>query len=221
MIINIFNIFDPSTSNTFSLNWIIIIFIIFINFKYFWKKNNRIRLIYKLINLNIFSNFKNNYSKNKQKTSIIFIIIFILIYISNIISIFPFIFTINRHLRISLIIALPIWISLIIKIIIINTNKLLIHLVPFNTPLFLCPFIVIIESIRIIIRPITLAIRLTANIIAGHILLAILSQLLNNNLLIFLNISFVLNLLLILELRVAIIQAYVFTILLTLYFNEV
>ncbi|WP_431834057.1 F0F1 ATP synthase subunit A, partial [Escherichia coli] len=50
------------------------------------------------------------------------------------------------------------------------------HLVPQGTPPVLIPFIVCIETIRNIIRPGTLAVRLAANIIAGHLLLTLLGN---------------------------------------------
>jgi F-type H+-transporting ATPase subunit a len=84
------------------------------------------------------------------------------------------------------------------------------------------PFIVLIETIRNIIRPGTLAIRLSANIIAGHLLLTLLGN--TGNSLSSLLISFLIFtqlLLLTLESAVAIIQAYVFTILRTLYSREI
>jgi F-type H+-transporting ATPase subunit a len=84
------------------------------------------------------------------------------------------------------------------------------------------PFIVLIETIRNVIRPGTLAIRLSANIIAGHLLLTLLGN--TGNLLSTLIISlliFTQLLLLTLESAVAIIQSYVFTILSTLYSREI
>lgn len=101
-------------------------------------------------------------------------------------------------------------------------NNLLTHLTPQGTPALLIPFIVIIESISLIIRPITLSIRLTANIIAGHLLLSLLGssgQLISRIILINI-ILFSQILLFILEISVSIIQAYVFSILSTLYSRD-
>jgi F-type H+-transporting ATPase subunit a len=95
-------------------------------------------------------------------------------------------------------------------------------MVPQGTPFILIPFIVLIERIRNIIRPGTLAIRLSANIIAGHLLLTLLGNTGNN--LSTLLVSFLIFaqlLLLSLESAVAIIQSYVFTILRTLYSREI
>jgi len=93
--------------------------------------------------------------------------------------------------------------------------------VPRGTPVALMPVIVIIETVRNVIRPGTLSIRLAANIVAGHLLLTLLgSQGLNVAGITIFILLFSLILLLCLELAVACIQAYVFTILRSLYLNE-
>merc|ERR1712173_298660 len=105
--------------------------------------------------------------------------------------------------------------------IIFQYNRLLAHLVPLGTPSFLIPIIVIIETVRNIVRPITLSIRLAANMVAGHLLLTLLgSQGSNISILIITILIIRLILLLILEVAVACIQSYVFTILSSLYLNE-
>jgi F-type H+-transporting ATPase subunit a len=94
------------------------------------------------------------------------------------------------------------------------------HLVPIRTPGILIPFIVIIERVRRVIRPLTLAVRLSANIIAGHLLITLLgNQLASFNIL---AIIVPAELLLVsLEIAVSLIQAYVFSTLMTLYVREV
>ena len=71
---------------------------------------------------------------------------------------------------------MPLWLGRIILSIIYQYNNLLAHLVPVGTPRFLIPVIVIIETVRNIIRPLTLSIRLAANIVAGHLLLTLLGS---------------------------------------------
>ncbi|GLH00319.1 ATP synthase subunit a, partial [Gryllus bimaculatus] len=93
------------------------------------------------------------------------------------------------------------------------------HLVQ-GTPPILITFIVCIVTIRKVIHPLTLAVRLAANMIAGHLLLTLLGNtgpiIINSTILIqILILSQIL--LLILELAVSIIQSYVFTVLTTLY----
>merc|ERR1712147_290589 len=100
-------------------------------------------------------------------------------------------------------------------------NRLFAHLVPRGTPGALMPVIVIIETVSNVIRPGTLSIRLAANMVAGHLLLTLLgSQGPNAQGIVLLVLMGRLILLLCLELAVACIQAYVFTILRSLYLNE-
>lgn len=80
----------------------------------------------------------------------------------------------------------------------------------------------IIESIRLIIRPVTLAVRLCANIIAGHLLLCLIGSL--GVTVGYFLVRFVLIVqigLFLLEVGVSLIQAYVFTVLTSLYSVEV
>ena len=103
-----------------------------------------------------------------------------------------------------------------------HTQHIFAHLVPQGTPGLLIPFIVLIETIRNVIRPGTLAVRLAANIIAGHLLLTLLGRTgpsLSVSLISVLLFSQIL--LLILEAAVAVIQSYVFAVLRTLYAREV
>merc|ERR1712241_482315 len=96
------------------------------------------------------------------------------------------------------------------------------HLVPRGTPYVLMPFMVIIEIISISIRPLTLSVRLAANIIAGHMLIVLVRGPLAS---IGWTISFVillgLILLVALEVALSIIQSYVFRTLMSLYIIEV
>ena len=98
---------------------------------------------------------------------------------------------------------------------------MLAHLVPQRTPGPLIVFIVIIETVSNIIRPLTLAVRLSANIIAGHLLITLLGNqtaISYNFTLLTLLITQIL--LLTLESAVAIIQSYVFAVLSSLYSSE-
>jgi F-type H+-transporting ATPase subunit a len=99
---------------------------------------------------------------------------------------------------------------------------MLAHLVPLGTPGALIPLIVIIETVRNIIRPGTLAVRLAANIIAGHLLLVLLGNQGPGASSAILGVLLVVQvLLLVLETAVAAIQSYVFAVLSTLYSSEV
>lgn len=136
-------------------------------------------------------------------------------------GLFPYIFTARSHIVFTLSFALPIWLGQIFYGWYNNLTNILIHLIPQNTPFVLIPFIVVIEIIRAFIRPLTLSIRASANIIAGHLLISLLRSAAGNFLL-FLPITMVFQLALTgLELAVALIQAYVFRVLITLYSSEI
>lgn len=91
---------------------------------------------------------------------------------------------------------------------------------PQGTPNILIPFIVIIELIRNVIRPLTLSVRLSANIIAGHLLITLMRQ--SHQILGILVVFLVLIqcLLILLEVAVSFIQSYVYSILRVLYSSE-
>jgi F-type H+-transporting ATPase subunit a len=86
----------------------------------------------------------------------------------------PYFFTPSSHPRFTLSIALPLWLGHIVFSIRSQPIYFFSHLVPLGTPGGLVPFIVVIELVRTLIRPLTLAIRLAANIVAGHLLLLLL-----------------------------------------------
>nr|YP_010692474.1 ATP synthase F0 subunit 6 [Pareronia hippia]WBV74627.1 ATP synthase F0 subunit 6 [Pareronia hippia] len=223
MMNNLFSIFDPST-NIFnlSLNWIsTFIGILFIPFS-FWLIPNRHFILWKFITMKLHNEFKIllNFNKNKGST-FIFISLFSFILFNNFLGLFPYIFTSTSHLSISLTLSLSLWLSFMLFGWINNSQHMFIHMIPQGTPNILMPFMVLIETISNIIRPGTLAIRLTANMIAGHLLLTLLSNTGSIMKMYFLiMLIFIQILLLVLESAVAIIQSYVITILSTLYSSE-
>lgn len=221
MIINLFSIFDPSSSSSLSFNWIrIFLFIIILPYQ-FWLIPSRNNFLLIQISSYLFKEFKSLLSYSYINL-IIFIRIFLLIFYNNFLGLFPYIFTTTRHFRFCLSLSLTIWIRIIRFNIFYFIKDLLSHLTPQGTPILLIPFIVIIESIRLIIRPFTLSIRLTANIVAGHLLLCLLGSLRQKINLSILTVTIFLQcLLFILEVAVAFIQAYVFSILSTLYRREI
>nr|WAK83082.1 ATP synthase F0 subunit 6 [Janus sp.] len=222
MMTNLFSIFDPSSSLFFSLNWMSSLMMLILIPYTFWLIPSRYNMMW-LYLMNFMNNeFKILINKNAQGSKIIFTSMFMFIMINNFMGLFPYIFTSSSHLAMSLSISLPLWLSLMMFGWLKYNNNMFAHMVPLGTPKILMPFMVMIESISNLIRPGTLAIRLTANMIAGHLLITLMSSpgpKLNMIMLMIMIMSQIL--LLILESAVAIIQAYVFSILSTLYSNEI
>nr|YP_009860553.1 ATP synthase F0 subunit 6 [Kirchnerius guangxii]QKD75003.1 ATP synthase F0 subunit 6 [Kirchnerius guangxii] len=219
---NLFSSFDPSTTLFLPFNWLSTsLFLIFIPYS-FWLIPTRASSLWKKVLITLHKEFKTLLGPTSLGSTFIFISIFSLILYNNFLGLFPYIFTSTSHLSLTLALALPLWVSFMIYGWINNTIHMLAHLVPQGTPPLLMPFMVCIETISNMIRPGTLAVRLAANMIAGHLLLTLLG---NTGQKIPLSFMFILLttqiLLLILESAVSIIQAYVFAVLSSLYSSEV
>lgn len=225
MIRNLFSVFDPSTNifNT-SINWLRTILGLITIPTRMWTIPSRNSTAWNRTIKKIHEELRTllETKKTNNGRTLIFTSLFSIILINNILGLFPYIFTRTRHLTLTLTIALPLWVRFIIFGWINNTKHILTHLVPQGTPPILIPFIVCIETIRNVIRPGTLAIRLTANIIAGHLLITLLGE--NGSSIAYpiIRILIITQIaLLTLETAVAIIQSYVFAVLRTLYSREI
>nr|YP_010363581.1 ATP synthase F0 subunit 6 [Cephalallus oberthueri]UNZ12695.1 ATP synthase F0 subunit 6 [Cephalallus oberthueri] len=219
---NLFSSFDPSTNLNLSLNWLsTFLGMLIIPFS-FWLIPSRLSILWLNIILTLHKEFKILLGNNSKGSTLIFVSLFSFILFNNFLGLFPYIFTSTSHMSLTLTLALPLWLTFIIYGWINNTIHMFAHLVPQGTPPILMPFMVCIETISNIIRPGTLAVRLSANMIAGHLLLTLLGNTGSMLSLIFLNFLILIQiLLLILEFAVSIIQSYVFAILSTLYSSEV
>lgn len=224
MIRNLFSVFDPSTSIfSLSLNWIRTILGFFIIPCIFWIIPRRIIFLWNKIIITLHNEFKTLIGPiGFNGRSFIFINLFTIILFNNFLGLFPYIFTSSSHLTFTLTLRLPLWLRFILYGWTKNTQHIFCHLVPQGTPGILIPFIVCIETIRNIIRPGTLAVRLTANIIAGHLLITLLGNTGPSIITGLVSILILIQiLLLLLESAVSIIQSYVFAVLSTLYSREV
>nr|AXS66455.1 ATP synthase F0 subunit 6 [Cerambycidae sp. 5 KM-2017] len=223
MMTNLFSSFDPTTNFNLSLNWLSTLIGIMIIPPLFWLIPSRLSILWTLIISTLHKEFKVLIGpQNSQGSTLIFISLFSLILMNNFLGLFPYIFTSTSHLTLTLSLALPLWLSFMIFGWINNTIHMFAHLVPQGTPPILMPFMVCIETISNIIRPGTLAVRLSANMIAGHLLMTLLGNTGPSLNLLMINILIIAQiLLLILESAVSIIQSYVFAVLSTLYSSEV
>lgn len=221
--LNLFTIFDPRVSLVdYPLGWITTRLSLLILLRSFWPRGERWRVAL----LRIIETLKEEigllFKPSIMAGVIIPIALFTLLLGNNIPGLLPFVFTSTRHLVISLSLSLPVWLGVIIFRILNYPIRVLSHLVPQGTPAPLIRFIVLIERISNIIRPITLAVRLRANMIAGHLLLALLGGsvvVLQRRRVV--SVGLCLSVLGVLEVAVAAIQAYVFSTLVTLYITEV
>nr|YP_010693130.1 ATP synthase F0 subunit 6 [Zeugodacus atrifacies]WCB98337.1 ATP synthase F0 subunit 6 [Zeugodacus atrifacies] len=224
MMTNLFSVFDPSSSIfNLSLNWMSTFLGLLLIPSAYWLMPSRWHIFWNSILLTLHKEFKTLLGPSGHSGStFIFVSLFSLILFNNFMGLFPYIFTSTSHLTLTLTLAMPLWLCFMLYGWINHTQHMFAHLVPQGTPAVLMPFMVCIETISNIIRPGTLAVRLAANMIAGHLLLTLLGN--TGPSLSYAIVSLLLVgqiALLILESAVAIIQSYVFAVLSTLYSSEV
>nr|YP_010373854.1 ATPase subunit 6 [Neuroctenus yunnanensis]YP_010990154.1 ATP synthase F0 subunit 6 [Neuroctenus taiwanicus]UPI55394.1 ATPase subunit 6 [Neuroctenus yunnanensis]WOW95750.1 ATP synthase F0 subunit 6 [Neuroctenus taiwanicus] len=221
MMTNLFSSFDPATSISFSTNWVSSGMFLMVLPSIFWVMPNQSQMLAK----NMFSTLNSEMymlMMKKSPITLMFISLFMFILYNNIMGLLPYIYTSSSQMTLTITLALPLWMAFMLFGWFNNTNHMFAHLIPMGTPTILMPFMVCIETISNIIRPGSLAVRLTANMIAGHLLMTLLG---NNaasasNIAIYAILAIQLGLMWF-ETAVSLIQAYVFTILSTLYSSEV
>nr|UDD75305.1 ATP synthase F0 subunit 6 [Ia io] len=164
------------------------------------------------------------HSKKGQTWALMLMSLIMFIGSTNLIGLLPHSFTPTTQLSMNLGMAIPLWAGAVILGFRHKTKASLAHFLPQGTPLPLIPMLVIIETISLFIQPMALAVRLTANITAGHLLIHLIGGatlvLMNINMTTALITFTILILLTVLEFAVALIQAYVFTLLVSLYLHD-
>jgi ATP synthase subunit 6 len=230
--------FDFSITNLVLVNFLVFFF--FISIVFFFSSNEHslkessfffipstwqvlIETLYEASSQLLFDNI----NKDGEKYFPFISIIFIFVLFSNLIGLIPYSFTTTSHLIVTFTLSFSIFIG--INIICIQKHKfhMLSLFIPSNTSFGLALLLVPIELLSYIFKPISLGVRLFANLMAGHTLLKVIvgfswSMLLLEDFLAVFHIIplLILVLLMGLELGVALIQAYVFTILTCIYLND-
>ena len=147
--------------------------------------------------------------------------LFMFVLFCNMIGMLPYSFTVTSHIIVTFVLASFVFIGVTIIGFIKHGFKYLKLFVPSGVPMLLLPLIVIIEIISYLSRPVSLSVRLFANMMAGHTMLKVFG-------------GFVISLGLLggwlplgfsvaltgLEILVAFLQAYVFAILTCIYLND-
>nr|AAK69968.1 ATPase subunit 6 [Rhamdia aff. wagneri] len=142
----------------------------------------------------------------------------------NLLGLLPYTFTPTTQLSLNMGLAVPLWLATVIIGLRNQPTAALGHLLPEGTPALLIPILIVIETISLFIRPLALGVRLTANLTAGHLLIQLISTATITLMPMMTTVATLTAILLVmltlLEVAVAIIQAYVFVLLLSLYLQE-
>ena len=147
--------------------------------------------------------------------------LFMFVLFSNMLGMLPYSFTVTSHIIVTFALAAFVFVGVTIVGFIKHGFKYLELFVPKGVPIILLPLIVVIEVISYLSRPVSLSVRLFANMMAGHTMLKVFG-------------GFVISLGLLggwlplgfsaaltgLEILVAFLQAYVFAILTCIYLND-
>nr|AAM98578.1 ATPase subunit 6 [Turdus fumigatus]AAM98580.1 ATPase subunit 6 [Turdus fumigatus]AAM98582.1 ATPase subunit 6 [Turdus fumigatus] len=162
--------------------------------------------------------------KKGHKWALILTSLMIFLLLINLLGLLPYTFTPTTQLSMNLALAFPLWLATLLTGLRNQPSATLGHLLPEGTPTPLIPALILIETTSLLIRPLALGVRLTANLTAGHLLIQLISTattvLFSTMPAISLLTLLILFLLTILEVAVAMIQAYVFVLLLSLYLQE-
>nr|AFD94218.1 ATPase 6 [Pseudobias wardi] len=163
-------------------------------------------------------------NKKGHKWALILTSLMIFLLLINLLGLLPYTFTPTTQLSMNLALAFPLWLATVLTGLRNQPSISLGHLLPEGTPTPLIPALILIETTSLLIRPLALGVRLTANLTAGHLLIQLISTatiaLFSTMPMVSMLTLVVLLLLTILEMAVAMIQAYVFVLLLSLYLQE-
>nr|YP_009131232.1 ATP synthase F0 subunit 6 [Cryptochiton stelleri]AIA77081.1 ATP synthase F0 subunit 6 [Cryptochiton stelleri] len=228
MMMDIFSSFDDNNFTLFSFSYLIWIFgliPVFMTQNVLWAGNSR--------GSSLMLSPKNFMSSQVMRTlgkriggfMNMVISIFLLLVFVNLLGLSPYVFSLSSHLSFAFCFGLPFWFSLILSGSFHNVSEVISHLLPSGAPSVLNPFLVLVETVSIGVRPITLSVRLAANMSAGHIILGLVGSYLSVG---FFAFSFsILVLLLVVqifyflfEIGVSLIQAYIFALLVSLYSDD-
>lgn len=229
MIVDIFSSFDPATTSLFnfsplmfwSINFLTLIFI----HPNFWASTGQVLWLFSIPTGVITEQSARTSSSNLKGLATLLVSLYLLITLVNFIGVIPYVFSASSHLIFTFSFGIPLWLSLIISSALFSPSTTLAALLPGGAPAWLNPFLILIETVSTIVRPITLSVRLAANISAGHIVLTLMGvyliyALLSGNVASFLFLFFIQAGYTIFELGICIIQAYIFCLLLSLYTDD-
>lgn len=149
--------------------------------------------------------------------SIILLSSFLILLLLNFSAVLSYNFALTTQLRVLIYLSLSLWVSFILFMVKNSTKRFLSHCIPEGTPIYLVWFLFLIELISNSIRPMTVTVRLLANITAGHLLIILLARLVEK----FYPAILAYVLLNIVEIFVALIQSYIYATIIRLYYSEV
>jgi len=168
----------------------------------------------------IYNTTQSNLGNNGKRLFPLVYSLFMFILLCNMLGLIPYSFTVTSHIIVTFALAFGVFLLATIMGFVINGHKYLRLFLPKGVPIFLIPILVPIEIVSYISRPISLAVRLAANMMAGHTIIKVFAMFVVTlgvwgiAPLLFIVVLYVL------ETLIAFLQAYVFAVLTCLYIND-
>ena len=224
MALDIFSRFDDHNKVIFGwfyfLWFVVLVVVLWFSNKFWMLNRSNFRVVSSIIRL-VGGLYGRTRSKFIGGMARLFVGLFLALVIINLLGLVPFVFSLTRHLAVNGVLALVVWLRVVLIGLVYNLPAFLAHLQPIGSPRLLNPFLCLIELVSLLVRPLTLAVRLTANLRTGHILIALLGSGfisvpgLGRLFVLVLGVFYFLF-----EMGVCVIQGYIFTLLPTLYADE-
>nr|YP_009871090.1 ATP synthase F0 subunit 6 [Siphonosoma cumanense]QKS32602.1 ATP synthase F0 subunit 6 [Siphonosoma cumanense] len=227
MLLDIFSSFDPATNimGNKIYFWVISIIPLLMFTSNYWIYSSRHLSLILLPMLLMKDQASRTSATHLPGFHAILISLFLTLIFLNLAGLIPYIFSVTSHLVFTVLFALPLWLSLIFSSITHAPTSFAAGLLPGGAPGWLNPFLVLVETVSTLVRPMTLSFRLTANMSAGHIVLTLLGVYMSMTywsstftgffILLITQVGYFLF-----EMGIALIQAYIFCLLLSLYSDD-
>nr|UUK33598.1 ATP synthase F0 subunit 6 [Didemnum perlucidum] len=170
------------------------------------------KIMFNIIILSSLMKFVKKLMYNLLSGFFFFFKFFCIIFFMNMSSMIPYGLSITS-LTTNLMLSFMVWVGMFYYYMLFNTNSNIAHFLPVGSPVFMMLILVIIETISVLMRPLSLGVRLMSNITSGHLVMHLMTE--AGGL-----ISFFLVFLIMFELFVCFIQSYIFYLLLNIYLDE-
>lgn len=162
-----------------------------------------------------------NAGKSARKFLPFIFTLFLFILICNLFGMIPYSFTVTSHISITFALAMIVFLLVTFTGIYLHGLRFFSLFLPEGTPYWLAPLMIIIELFAFLSRPVSLSLRLAANMVAGHVLLKVMAGFVISLAVYFKFLPIPIIVILIgFEIFVALLQAYIFTILSCVYLND-
>nr|YP_010393226.1 ATP synthase F0 subunit 6 [Cellana orientalis]UPX89388.1 ATP synthase F0 subunit 6 [Cellana orientalis] len=229
MLVDIFSTFDDNNFVFMSYYLVMWVFSLACVFLFFcsnkWVGYSSFNELINLFKQISFSQSTRSFGSKMGGFSLVLSSFFVMLINMNLAGLMPYVFSVTAHLSLSLSFGICFWLSLIISGFAYKPLVAASGLLPVGAPSFLNPFLVLVESVSICFRPLTISVRLVANISAGHIILGLIGMYMSQGIfcysflalgiIIFVEIGYF-----VFEFGVSVIQGYIFFLLITLYSDE-